>query len=473
MNQTSIPVDYQDPFYRKVPHNIEAEQCVLGSILLRNEIIYEFIDKLEPEHFFDPLHGRIYQACKDLIQQERLIDQTTLSSFFLNEPPVGPLSVSQYLGKLVTFGANLVSASECALLIQDLCTRRSLILLGEDLTNDSYNVESDVPSEAIIQNIESKLFSLSQTGGNSRKELHIADAVHSALTLASIAHNNEKGTVGVPTGLTDIDNRLGGFMPSDLIILAGRPAMGKTSLAVNMARHQASTAYPVGFFSLEMSGEQIAQRIIADLSDVSSSDIRLGRASQDDFEKLYSVSDQVCRYPIYIDDTGGLSIEDLSVRARRMKRLYDIHVLYVDYLQLLRSDKNYGSNRVQEITQITMGLKALAKNLDIPVVALSQLSRAVETRDNKRPILADLRESGSIEQDADIVIFLFREEYYIEKDKPARFDVDKLMEWEQKISPVRNLAEAIVAKHRTGATENIKLGFTKKFMRFFNLSDRG
>ena len=469
--------------FRSAPHNIEAEQALLGAILVNNEAFDRVSAFLEGGHFYDPLHGRIFDVCAKLIQSGKQTTPITLKTFFENDEAVGNLTVPQYLGRLAANATTIINARDYGQTIYDLSVRRSLIIIGEDVVNTAYDSPIDVSPTQQIEAAERKLFDIAEAEKYGSGFSSFSSALVDAIDMANEAYQREGGLSGAPSGLLDLDNKMGGLQKSDLIILAGRPAMGKTSLATNIAfnvardlrdkdrnraRDSDEKAGVVGFFSLEMSAEQLATRIIAEQSEISSEKIRRGMIDESEFQKLVEVSQELQELPLYIDQTGGISIAQLAARARKLKRQSGLGLIIVDYLQLLTgSAKRSSEGRVQEITEITTGLKAIAKELAVPIIALSQLSRQVEARDDKRPQLADLRESGSIEQDADVVMFVFREEYYVQKNMP-RENTPEFDQWQQEMDRVHGLAEVIIAKQRHGPTGAVKLKFDANVTRFSN-----
>ncbi len=455
------PVSFREP-----PHNIEAEQALLGAILVNNEAMDRVSAFLDPIHFYDPLHGQIYETIGKLVHAGKHVTPITLKTFFENAEPIDQnLTVPQYLGRLAANATTVINAEDYGRTIYDLAVRRQLIMLGEDMVNLAYDAPIDAPPEQQIHDAESRLYELAERGKYGQGFLSFDVALTHAIDMANAAYERDGHLSGLATGLDDLDNRMGGLQSSDLIILAGRPSMGKTALVTNIAYNVAkkfrSERLPdgsektveggrVGFFSLEMSAEQLATRILSEQAEIASEKIRRGMISEDEFRKLVAVSQEMSRAPLFIDQTGGISIAQLAARARKLKRQKGLDLLIVDYLQLLSgSKKGGGENRVQEITEITTGLKALAKELAVPIIALSQLSRQVEQREDKRPQLSDLRESGSIEQDADVVMFVFREEYYVERVKP-REGTPEFPDWQQKMMAVAGKAEVIIGKQRHG-----------------------
>jgi replicative DNA helicase len=454
---------------RQPPWSPESEQGVLGCILVWNDALDSVSDLITDKHFFDPLHQQIFAACSQLIGAKRLASPITLKGYFEHATPIDQtLTVPQYLGKLGVAAASRNNVRDYAQTVHDMYVRRQLVLIADDMHTAAYDSPVDFPPKQQIEEAEAKLFALVERkdqGG----EVTFKEAAAAALTSALAAFAGERG--GVPTGLEGVDRLLGGMQSSDLIILAGRPGMGKSALAVNMAYFNAKHGRPTGVFSLEMSAEQIATRILGDHTDIPPEDLRKGKFHGALRNKLQeSALHELSKLTLPVDETGGLSIAQLSTRARRMKRKHDIKLIVVDYLQLMHSGRGL-DNRVQDVTIVTKGLKALAKELNIPVVALSQLSRNVEHRDNKRPVLADLRESGSIEQDADVVMFVYREEYYLRQQRPSTDNPVDRITWQDKLDKVAGKAEVILSKNRHGATDMVEVHFAAEFMRFGNLPD--
>ena len=400
----------------ELPNNIEAEQSVIGSILLSNEIFDEINMIINYKNFYDPMHQKIFSAIEKLIFSGMLANPITLKNHFENEKD--DINIPEYLVKITKFSSSSRQTIEYSKLIYDLYVKRELIKISENVIDASKLNDLDNDGQKIIEIFEKSLFDLAEKGSFNSSLVKFDEAMKMTIEMASNAYKNDEGIVGVPTGLTDLDDRLGGLHKSDLLIIAGRPSMGKTALATNIAYNAAKKIQDdnkkstVAFFSLEMSSEQLSTRILAEQSRIKSNDIRRGRISEDQFDKFIETSKNISELPLYIDETPAITIAALSNRARRIKRLYGLDLVVVDYIQLMRAS-NFKDGRVQEISEITQGLKALAKELSVPVLALSQLSRAVEQRDDKKPQLSDLRESGSIEQDADVVMFVYRESYYI------------------------------------------------------------
>ena len=457
------------------PNNIEAEQSVIGSILLSNEIFDEISMIISNKNFYDPMHQKIFAALEKLIYSGMLANPITLKNYFENEKD--ELNVPDYLVKITKFSTSSRQAIEYSKLIYDLFVKRELIKISENIIDTAKLNDLDNDGQKIIENFEKSLFDLAEKGSLSSSLIKFDEAMRQTIEMASNAYKNDEGIVGVPTGLTDLDDRLGGLHKSDLVIIAGRPSMGKTALATNIAFNAAKKLQEEGrkssiaFFSLEMSSEQLSTRILAEQSRIKSNDIRRGKISEEQFDKFIETSKNVSELPLYIDETPAITIAAISNRSRRIKRLFGLDLIVIDYIQLMRSIGKKEYNRVQEISEITQGLKALAKELNVPVLALSQLSRAVELRDDKKPQLADLRESGSIEQDADVVMFVFREAYYLERKEPTLGSVEHA-EWRQKMDEVSSLAEIMISKQRHGPTGNVKVEFEAMYTKFKNLENK-
>ena len=473
--------------FRQAPHNIEAEQALLGAILINNESFDRVSGFLQPNHFFEPLHGRLFEVMAKLIQAGKHASPITLKTFFDSEPPIGELTVAQYLGRLAAAATTIINAQAYGRAIYDLAVRRELIIIGEDMVNVAYDSPVDAPPEAQIEVTEQRLFDLADKGKYGSGFMSFGDATTDAIEMAARAYERDGGLSGLSTGLIDLDRMMGGLQSSDLIILAGRPSMGKTALATNIAFNiaKAFRTAPkgdgteaavdggiVGFFSLEMSSEQLATRILAEQAQIPSEKIRRGQITDTEFTRLQSAAMELQTLPLFIDHTGGISIAQLAARARRLKRQKGLGLIVVDYLQLLTgSAKRSQEGRVQEVSEITVGLKALAKELCVPVLALSQLSRQVENRDDKRPQLSDLRESGSIEQDADVVMFVFREEYYVSRKEPSMTKVEEHQKWQDEMDQVQGLAEVVIGKQRHGPTGTVRLQFQADITRFGDLAN--
>ena len=470
--------------YRLAPHNVEAEQALLGAVLVNNEAFYRVSDFLLPEHFYEPVHREIYEVCGKIIRAGKMATPITAKTY-LPDQLLADVTMPQYLARLAAEATTVLNAADYGQTIYDLAIRRNLILIGEEMTATAYDSDVEMTAPKQIEEAEKQLFDLAEKGRYDGGFQGFNEALRDAIEMASEAYSRDGTLSGTATGLSDLDRLMGGLQRSDLIILAARPAMGKTSLATNIAFHVARSwkgeitpdghrkttdGGQVGFFSLEMSAEQLATRILAEQSGISSSDIRRGNIHESQFARLVETSNLMGQVPLYIDDTGGLSVNQLAARARRLKRQKGLDLLIVDYLQLLSGTSRKASeNRVQELTEITTTLKALAKELDVPIVALSQLSRAVESRDDKHPQLADLRESGSIEQDADVVLFVYREEYYLRNKEPKEGTPEHLA-WQSEMEKVHGRAEVIIGKQRHGPTGTVQLAFEANLTRFSNLA---
>ncbi|MGY3482728.1 replicative DNA helicase [Bradyrhizobium sp. USDA 4011] len=487
-NVHKLAPDAASPTYRSAPHNIEAEQGLLGAILVNNDAFYRVSDFLEPKHFFEAIHQQIYETAGSLIRMGKVANPVTLKTFLPADLDLGGMTVSQYLARLAAEATTIINAQDYGRTVYDLSLRRNLIQIGEEIVNVAYDAPVDFAPRAQIEDAERQLYSLAETGRYDGGFQRFADALTVAVDMAAKAFQRDGKLSGISTGLRDLDAKMGGLQPSDLIVLAGRPGMGKTSLATNIAYNIAKAYVPevqadgttkavnggaVGFFSCEMSGEQLATRILAERTGIPSSHIRRGGISELDFEKIRDCSIELQSLPFYVDETGGLSISQLTARARRLKRQKGLDLIVIDYIQLLQgSGKKGNDNRVQEITEITTNLKALAKELNVPVIALSQLSRQVENRDDKRPQLSDLRESGSIEQDADVVMFVYREEYYLANKEP-RPGTPEHATWQAEMERALGKAEVIIGKQRHGPTGTVELHFEASVTRFGDLASDG
>jgi len=455
--------------FKELPNNIEAEQAVIGSILVSNDIFDEISTIISSINFYDPMHQKIYEAIESLVYKGMLANPITLKNYFEDEKD--DLNVPEYLVKITKFSTTVRQAIEYSKIIYDMFVRRELIKISEQTIDSAKLNELDTNGQTIIENSERLLFDLAEKGSFNSSLVKFDEAMKQTIEMASAAYKNEEGIVGVPTGLRDLDDKLGGLHQSDLIIIAGRPSMGKTSLATNIAFNAAQKLQESGkkssiaFFSLEMSSEQLSTRIISEQARISSNDIRRGRISDEQFDKFLETSKNIAELPLYIDETPAISIAAMSNRSRRIKRLFGLDMIVVDYIQLMRGTTYNKDGRVQEISQITQGLKAIAKELAVPVVALSQLSRQVEQRDDHKPQLADLRESGSIEQDADVVMFVYREGYYLSRKEPREATVEHA-EWQAKMNEVAHLAQIIIGKQRHGPIGNVTLEFEERFTKF-------
>ena len=470
---------------RKMPHNLPAEQNLLGALLIDNDIMEKIDDRLRAEHFYDPLQGRIFATMMRMIDRGQLANPVTLKSFFSGTDDGPDGAIEDYLGELADGVISLAQSADYAVTIYEAHLRRELIRIGDDVIEDAIHPDVDLSATKQIETAEAKLFQLAESGEAGAGLRNFESVTAAAVNMAAIARKSDGGLSGVSTGLTDLNAKMGGLHRSDLIILAGRPGMGKSALATTMAFHSATTtrtgeeARPVAFFSLEMSAEQLGTRILSERARIDSNAIRQGDLNAEEFDRLVEVSNQLSVSPFFIDDTPSLSVSQVASRARRMKRTGGLGLIVVDYLQLLTPQLGVKSeNRVQEISNISRSLKAIAKELDVPVLALSQLSRAVEQREDKRPNLSDLRESGSIEQDADVVLFIYREEYYLNKKDPERDARETEEQFNAKndafmarLQAAENKAEVIIAKQRHGPVGSINVHFEKSFTHFSDLTD--
>ncbi|WP_298969856.1 replicative DNA helicase [uncultured Roseobacter sp.] len=472
-------VDVQSP--ETMPHSIEAEQQLLGAILTNNDIYDRVASIIGPKHFYDPVHARIFEIAAARIAKNNLASPVTLKTFMEDDEGLKELGGPAYLARLAGAAISAFAVRDYAQMIYDLAVRRDLIQLGREISDKAATVDvASEPKEQIVE-AEQALYKLAEQGQTEGGFQSFLKAVTDAVNVANAAYQREGGLAGVSTGLIDMDKKLGGLHRSDLLILAGRPSMGKTSLATNIAfniakaykkgkRHDGSEGAieggVVGFFSLEMSAEQLAARILSEAAEVPSEQIRRGDMTEAEFRRFVDAAKALEACPLFIDDTPSIPIAQLATRARRLKRTHGLDLLIVDYIQLARGTSD---NRVQEIGEISMGLKAIAKELDIPVIGLSQLSRQVESREDKRPQLSDLRESGSIEQDADVVMFVFREEYYKEREKPGDHDLEAMAKWQEEMERLHGRAEVVIGKQRHGPIGTVELSFEGRFTRFGNL----
>ena len=467
-----------------LPHSIEAEEALLGSILIDNEVYNRILFDLplKSTHFFVPVHGRIFEATHKLINNGQVADAITLDQYFEKDPGLIEIDGSNHLLKLTESSDTLASTDHYAKLIYDLALRRDLIRLAQEIAINAANPNIDESADSQIEMAESSLFSLAETGEINKGPLAFSESLSETIASAESAHNRDGQLSGVSTGLQAMDELLGGLHKSDLIIIAGRPSMGKTALATNIAFHSAKnfkteSNEAVLFCSLEMSSIQLTNRILAEQAKISSEKIRRGQLSNDEFINLVRASQNIQDRKLFIDETPALSVPQLRTRARRIKRIHGLKLIVLDYLQLMSAINN-SSNRVQEISEITQGLKAVAKELNVPVIALSQLSRAVEQREDKRPQLADLRESGTIEQDSDVVMFVYRQAYYEERAEPRKTGSEtdekfhnRYLEWQETLEKIQNTADVIVAKQRHGPIGNIKLHFEPSLTKFSDLAE--
>ncbi len=466
----------QNKAQNKQPSNLEAEQALIGSVLVNNDVIDEVSTFIRPTIFYDPAHVKIYEVIENLNNKGMIANPITLKNYFEKDNMLNEVGGTEYLVKLTRFSGSTKQAIDYAKIIHEMYLRRELISISEKLSYDTLNANAqEQNAENIIEFTEKSLFNLAERGSFSQSFIEFKKAIDKTIELATLAMQSDRGIVGVPTGLTDLDEKLGGLHKSDLIILAGRPSMGKTALATNIAYNAAQNILSrqekssVAFFSLEMSSEQLSTRILSEQARIKSDSIRQGNVTEEEINRYIETSRNIYNLPLFIDETPAITIATLSNRARRIKRLNGLSLIVVDYIQLMRSSSNKNDGRVQEISEITQGLKAIAKELSVPVLALSQLSRAVEQRDDKQPQLADLRESGSIEQDADVVMFVYREAYYLERKQPKLGSIEHA-EWQSKMNDVNGLADIILGKQRHGPTGTIKVEFEGIYTKFKDLS---
>ena len=460
----------------KQPSNLEAEQALLGSILVNNDIIDEVSSLVSSNIFYDPAHVKIYEVIESLNNKGMIANPITLKNFFEKDNMLNEVGGTEYLVKLTRFSGSTKQAIDYAKIIHEMYLRRELVQISDKLSSDTLNANSqEQNAENIIEDTEKSLFDLAERGSFTQTFLKFNQALDQTIEMATLAMKNDQGIVGVPTGLSDLDEKLGGLHKSDLVILAGRPSMGKTALATNIAYNAAQNILKrqekssIAFFSLEMSSEQLSTRILSEQARIRSDDIRRGKVTEEEVNRYIETSRNIYNLPLYIDETPAITIATLSNRARRIKRLFGLNLIVVDYIQLMRASSIRNDGRVQEISEITQGLKALAKELAVPVLALSQLSRAVEQRDDKQPQLADLRESGSIEQDADVVMFVYREAYYLERKQPKLGSIEHA-EWQSKMNDVNGLADIILGKQRHGPTGTVKVEFEGIYTKFKDLT---
>jgi replicative DNA helicase len=472
----------EQELYRHVPYDIEIEQALLGAILVDNAVLERVSSALKAEHFYDPLHQRIYEAMHAQFERGGMvITPLTLNAALKADPGLIEVGGHAYLSGLAAAAPAMPNVRDYATILHDLAVRRGLIHIGEDIVNGAYEAPHEKPPQAQIEEAEKALYRLSDTARYGEGPLDFAESLRRTIQSAERAQARGGRISGVASGFSDVDSLLGGLQPSDLVILAGRPGMGKTSLATNMAFHAArayvqdmeagaeqSRGAPVLFFSLEMAAQQLSARILSEQTEIEMWKIRNGKFAESEWEKFVLTMQELSTLPLYIDDTGGISIAQIAARARRLKREKKIGLIIIDHIQLVTSARR-AENRVQEITEISKGLKVLAKDLDVPVIALSQLSRGVDSRDDKRPVLSDLRESGSIEQDADVVMFVYREEYYLKSREPEA-GTPEHGKWMEKLERTHRRAELMVEKHRHGATNKVELFFDDRFTRFSNLA---
>ena len=462
--------------------NLEAEQSLLGTIILNNEYLSRVLEFLLPEHFYEPSHQKIYAQIIHNVEKVSIVaNAITLKQFFENDENIKAIGGAKYLSTLLASASGIFDIADYGRVIYDLALKRKLVMIGEDVVNRVYKTENNLSAQEQIEQAEANLFDLAEKGGNGKSDFrNISFSIKETLDKTVLARKRDSHISGVSTGFTDLDKMLSGLQQSDLFILAGRPSMGKTAIAINIAVNACKYLNPnlddkknlkaVGFFSLEMSSDQLASRILSMECSINATKFRTGQLSENEWEVIATRSAEIAKMPFFIDDTPALSISAIRTRARRMLRKNNLGLLVIDYLQLIRgSSSRSAENRVQEVSEITQGLKAIAKELNIPVIALSQLSRAVEQREDKRPQLSDLRESGSIEQDADVVAFIYRDSYYKERLRPPENEVDKFQKWKSEMQQVAHKAEFIIAKQRNGPVGSIELFFDAEFTRFGNL----
>lgn len=462
--------------------NLEAEQSLLGTIILNNEYLSRVLEFLLPEHFYEPAHQKIYAQIIHNVEKVSIVaNQITLKQFFENDENIKAIGGAKYLSTLLATASGIFDIADYGRIIYDLALKRKLVMIGEDVVNRVYKTENNLSAQDQIEQAEANLFDLAEKGGNGKSDFrNISFSIKETLDKTLLARKRDSHISGVSTGFVDLDKMLSGLQQSDLFILAGRPSMGKTAIAINIAVNACKYLNPdlddkknlkaVGFFSLEMSSDQLASRILSMECSINATKFRTGQLSENEWEVVATRSAEIAKMPFFIDDTPALSISAIRTRARRMLRKNNLGLLVIDYLQLIRGTSSRSAeNRVQEVSEITQGLKAIAKELNIPVIALSQLSRAVEQREDKRPQLSDLRESGSIEQDADVVAFIYRDSYYKERTRPPENEVDKFQKWKNEMQQVAHKAEFIIAKQRNGPVGSVELFFDAEFTRFGNL----
>ena len=481
-NLSDLDTDHSLKSSDKMPQNIEAEQSLIGSVLFDNKVLEDLPTNFATRHFFDPLHASIFDACIFLIDNGRLADPLTLKSYLKQDDLQRDIDIEKYLSELREGVVSLSKAKFYAEEIRNCYVRRSLIRIGDELINKSVNPTLDVTPDQEISNTEEQLYNLAEKDQINSGPLDFKSVLASATNQINEAYNRKGKLSGIDTGFSGLNRQLGGLNKSDLLVLAGRPAMGKTALATNIGFNAAKSSKlekneSILIFSLEMSAEQLAQRILAEQSTIDSHKLRSGDLNETEFSKLVSTQNDILNLPFFIDDTPAISVGQIASRARRLKRTHGLSVIIIDYIQLIQGSKaSEAQGRVQEVSNITRGLKSLAKELNVPILALSQLSRAVEQREDKRPILADLRESGSIEQDADVVMFVYREEYYLDKSEPTQRDNEnqesfneRFLKWQDRRNMAEGKAEIIISKQRHGPTGIVQVQFEAKFTRFMDL----
>lgn len=464
-------LDNAEPAGRELPHSIDTEQALLGAILVDNQVLDRVSEVVESQHFSDPLHARLFEIIRGLIEGGRLADTATVSAQVADFPEIVPgMTVARYVGRLLASATTTMYARDYARVVREMAVRRDLIRIGGDMIEASFASESDVPVKDIIAITEGGLYELAERGTYGKGSRPLSEILVDVTTAANDAYIAGGRPSGLKTGIADLDKRLSGLAPGNLVILAGRPSMGKTALALNIAFRIAKTGTAVQVDSMEMSGEELGFRLLAEQAEIPANKIRTGELTAGQIEHVARTATRIRDVPIFVDDAGGLTIGKLAARARRIKRKRGIGCLVIDYLQLMAGGSN---NRVSDVTEITTGLKALAKELEIPVIALSQLSRKCEERSDKRPLLSDLRDSGSIEQDADIVLFVYRDEYYIEREKPDDKNAADLAKWQDRMRDASGKAEIIVAKDRHGTPGIVPVAFEGSLTRFSDLAHGG
>ena len=469
---------------KAAPYNIQAEQMLLGAVLVNNEVLNRVTEFLKSDHFYEPIHKKIYEAINVIIEKGISASPVSLSNMFSGDEQFKSVGGSDYLGKLAILATTVINAGDYGKIIYDLAIKRQLILVGEEIVTSAYNSGIDYSASEQIEAAEGKLFNLASEGLSEKGFMSLGDTILGSIASIDRAMKSPDHITGTTTGFMDLDNKLSGFHNSDLVILAARPSMGKTALLINFAVDACKSLYEkhkkkskaelpaVGVFSLEMSAEQLATRMLSMNTKIDSSALKSGKVNEQHYNELRKQAQFMSELPFYIDDTPALTISAIRTRARRLKRKHNLAILFIDYLQLIRGSSGHSENRVLEISEITQGLKALAKELNIPIITASQLSRAVEQREDKRPMLSDLRESGSIEQDADIVMFIYREEYYLARRQPEAGS-EKHSEWLETLNKVHNLAEIIVAKHRNGPVGTVQLFYDGRYSLFKNYNNIG
>jgi replicative DNA helicase len=467
---------------RKIPSNLEIEQVYLGAVLINNEALNQASEFIREEHFYEPVHQLIFNAITRIIDSGLSANVFSIRAMLCNNKEFINMGGNEYIARIATMGSTIINSLEYAKIIFDLAKKRALISYGEQIVNTAYETSIEISAYNQIESAESKLFLLATEGSFKKEFISLSKSIESSISTINKAMKSTSHVTGIDTGYKKLNDCLLGFHNSDLVIIAARPSMGKTAFAINLAMESYSSLIKnleegnnklpsVGIFSLEMSAEQLSTRMLSMLSEINSSALRSGKLNEQQYNNVRKKSEELAKKQIYIDDTPSLSISAIRTRAKRMKRKNNLSILFIDYLQLIRGNNTKSENRVQEVSEITQGLKALAKELNIPIIALSQLSRAVEQREEKRPMLSDLRDSGSIEQDADIVMFLYREDYYLMRQEP-KFATEKHVEWQRKLSEINNIAEIIIAKHRNGPIGTVSLYYDKNYSKFRNLENK-